>query len=303
MKTRDRLGRRLFEKRSKSPALTSKLTDREHLWLQFLNLHGMASSLYLHKYTADSHRCMQTSNRMLRKLFDIGLIEKPEQQRAAVDARGNHHVYALSQSGVTYLKDFDLWVDALKPTGPWVHQFMTACTTASIHILCNRSGLKFIPGHQITKTLAVDVPFRWHGRFCKNKLIPDSLFAIRYPSGFIAYVLEADRSTETIDPASQLRKSVRRNIKQYAEFIGKKKYQEAYGLNCPLVVINICVSKTHIKRSLEIVGEEIGACSYLAYGTAPKFRTPFKVPKDLLHNLVDEGMVRNRYEPFFLSKP
>ncbi|MEM7068325.1 MAG: replication-relaxation family protein [Pseudomonadota bacterium] len=302
MKTHDRLGRRLFTAKVKEPIFSRHPTQREIRWLQFLNFHRFGSTSYLHECTADTHRCMQTTKRMLRGLFDAGLTCRPVQQRNTADARGNEHIYALTQSGIDYLKDHDLWVDALKPNGPWVHQFMISCITASIQLLAERSGYRFIPGHEITKSLAAAVPFTWRGKQHSMKLIPDGLFAIEYPAGFVAYVLEADRSTETIDPVSPYRKSVRRNVKQYKEFVGNGLYKEAYGLTCPLIVLNVAISATHIKQSLAIIEEEVGDCSYMTYGLAPMFRTPFKPPKELLSRLFTGDLLRCGCEPIQMKR-
>lgn len=252
--------------------------------MQFLNQHYLVSSSYLHAQTAETHACPQTSARMLRQLFDGQMVCKPVRQRETAGADANHHVYALTQRGIRFLKQEALWIDTLTPTGPWVHQFMTACITASIHIQCNRKGLGFIPGHEITGNLAVKVPFWWNGARFKYQLIPDSLFAIRYPAGYVAYAVEADRNTEPNDPVTPHRKSARRMIKQYAEFISNGRYKQAYGLNCPLVLLYVSVSPGHNRHVLNIVQEEIGACNYIAFACAPEFRTPFCVPKDLLFN-------------------
>lgn len=162
-------------------------------------------------------------------------------------------------------------------------------------------GLKFIPGHEITRNLAVKVPLDWWQKRYTCQLIPDALFAIQYQKGFIACLVEADRNTEPNDPSTPHRKSARRTVKQYAEFIGGKHYKQAYGLNCPLLVLNISVSKEHNQRVLEIVNDKIGPCSYLALRTAPMFKTPFKVPGELLFNR-QSIFVRNGMEPFRLMK-
>lgn len=302
MKTHDRLGRWLFTEYTQKPIKNFIPDARQMRWMQFLNLHGLASSKYLYEATLDTHKCEQTSSRQLRKLFDGRLVYKPKQQRETEGADGNHHVYALTQRGKDYLRCEGLWEDTLRPTGPWVHQYMIAAITSSIHILCDRAGYQFIPGHEITDTLAVDVPFKWKGKRHSCKLIPDSLFAIKYGKGFIAYIVEADRNTEPNDPATPFRKSARRNIKQYAEFVGSKKYRTQYGLNCPLVVLNVSVSADHIERTLNIVEEEIGDCGYLAFGVANDFKTPFKPPKQTMAHLFDEPLQRFGTDPFHLAK-
>lgn len=238
---------------------------------------------------------------MLRKLFDGQMVYKPRQQRETESADAHHHVYSLSDKGIAFLKREGLWVDALKLTGPWVHQYMIACITSSIHIQCNRQGLTYIPGHEITGDLSTSVPFTWKRRRYETNLIPDSLFAIQYGKGYIAYLVEADRNSEPNDPSTPHRKSTRRSIKQYAEFIGNKRYKKRFSLNCPLVVLNISVSQEHINRALQIIDEEIGPCSYLCFGLIPQFRTPFKVPGGLLWGS-NIGLDRNGNEPFQLFR-
>lgn len=302
MKQQDSLGRRLFTTHTQNPIPDFRPNERHLRWMQFLNLHGLASSLYLHESTADTHRCHQTSQRMLRKLFDGKMIYRPRQQRETENADGNYHIYTLTKTGMNYLKDEGLLVNAHKPTGPWVHQYMVSCITASIHILCNRAGYRFIAGHEITASLAVQAPFTWRGKEYNRNIIPDALFAIQYPSGYIAYTLEADRGTEPNEPASPYRKSIRRNIKQYAHLVGKQKYKSAYGLNCPLVVLNVMVSRRRVEQALAIIGEEIGKSSYMTFGLTPTFKTPFKPPQKLLKSLCYGNLLRTIPKQFLLLK-
>jgi len=92
MKTHDHLGRWLFYEYTKSPTQEFRPDARQLRWMQFLQLHGLASTKYLHKYTLATHRCPQTSNRQLRKLFDGQMIYKPRQQRETANADGNQTI-------------------------------------------------------------------------------------------------------------------------------------------------------------------------------------------------------------------
>ncbi len=302
MKRQDRLGRRLFTTHTENPIPDYKPNERQLQWMQFLNLHGFASSLYLHEYTADTHRCPQTSKRMLRKLFDGQMIYRPRQQRETENADGNYHVYALTKAGINYLKEEGLWLEAHKPTGGWVHQYMVSCITASIHILCNREGYHYIPGHEITPSLTAEAQFTWGSKEYSYNIIPDALFAIQYPTGYVAYALEADRGTEPNDTASPYRKSIRRNIKQYAYLVGNQAYKSAYRLNCPLIVLNVMVSKRKVENALTIIQKEVGDCPYLAFGLAPEFKTPFKPPAKLLESLFIEPLHRSGLKPWTIKQ-
>ena len=301
MKTQDCLGRWMFQTHTSNPIEHFHPNTRQLHWMRWLNLHGLASSKYLHELTADTHQCSQTSKRMLRKLFDGGMIYKPRQQRATENADSNYQVYALTKSGINYLKDEGLWVEAMQLTGPWVHQYMVACITTSIHILSIRAGYTFIPGHEITNNLAVEIPYQWNRKIHSCKLIPDSLFAIQYPSGYIAYLIEADRGTEPNDPASPFRKSIRRNIKQYAEFVGNGQYKKAYRLKCQLVVLNVMVSNRRVEQAMKVTNEEIGTCPYVAFGIASEFKTPFQPPRELLSQLFNLPLARSGLKPYMLG--
>ncbi len=287
-----RLGRPFFRP---APEKTIKdfVPSKRHIsWMKFLNLHGPQSSIYLHEYTAQTHKDYDSTKHALLKLWKGGMVFRPKQQTLTSNSDYHHLVYDLTDKGKKYLQDNGGWVDALRPTGPWVHQFMTSTLTATVHIMCERNGYKFIAGHEILKgkPLHAEIPFIWtNGNTYAKNLTPDSLFAIDYGGSYLAYALEADRNNEANDPDTPHRKSARRNARQYQNF--HKKYKEYYGLNCPLVILTVTTSKKHIDNVLDIIQEDIGACTYQAIGHAPDFGDYWKPPK-LMSHLFDGGLKR-----------
>ena len=306
MKTQDKLGRWLFSEHTTRPIADFKPNTRQVRWLQFINLHGPQSSMYLFECTKSTHKCPDNARRMLRQLFDGRLVCKPKQQRETEGADGNYHIYDITTNGIDFLKSNNLYVDALRPTGQWVHQYMTSCITASIHILADREGYKYIPGHEILERsenwLGTDVAFKWKSKVLKSKLIPDSIFAIDYGGSYLAFIVEADRNTEPNKPISPYRKSALRSVKQYANFVGKSEYKQHYQLNCPLVILNVTVSEDHAQRVLQIIEDEVGPCRYQAFGIAPMFSTPFRPPTQLLSHLFEGALARNGKDPFVIKK-
>ena len=270
--------------------------------MRFLNLHGPLSSEYLYELTARKAGNRHNVREAIKDLYDGGMTYKPIQQRATDQPDGHFHVYDLTEKGRAYLKADGLWADAVRPTGNWVHQFMVATITATMHIMCERSGYRYIPPHEYLdgKKMTVDVPFAWNGNEQILPLAPDALFAIDYGGSFIAFALEADRNTEPNRPRSWMRKSDLRMLRQYACFIGKRLYNKAYGRKARLVLLYITVNEGHARNFIDLVADELGSLSYIAVGVATAFETPFYPPK-LLSHLFNEGLRRARKGPFTMN--
>jgi len=285
-------GRPLFQSRPGSINKAFKPSPRQVAWLEFLNLHGPQSSEYLYQHTKSQAKCYQTTKLALKALWLGGMVYCPKQQRATDNSNYHHLVYDLTARGKQYIENSDRCVEAIRPTGPWLHQFMIATLTATMHIMCNRNGYRFIPGHKVLRgrPLSCAVPFAWDGQHFEKELVPDSLFAIDYGRKFIIYVLEADRNTEGNVVKTPHRKSARRSILQYKKF--RDLYREHWRVNAPLVVLTVTTSHGHIGHLLDLVQHELGDCSFLAFGHAPDFVTNFWKPPKLMTHLFEEGLQR-----------
>jgi len=285
-------GRPPFQSRPDRINKNFKPNPRQAAWLAFLNVHGPQSSEYLYQYTKSRAKCYQTTKQMLKALWLGGMVHYPKQQRATDNTNYHHLVYDLTDRGKQYLKNGDRWVDAIRPSGPWLHQFMIATLTATMHIMCNRRGYRFIPGHEVLReqSLSCAVPFTWDGQRYEKELVPDSLFAIDYGRKFIIYALEADRNTEGNVVNTPHRKSARRSILQYKKF--RDVYREHWQVNAPLVVLTVTTSQGHISHLLDLVQHELGDCSFLAFGHAPEFVANFWKPPKLMKHLFEDGLKR-----------
>lgn len=276
-------------------------------WMQFINLHGALSSHYLKEWTIDEAKSDHFSDQ-IKKLFRGGYVYRPVAQRLTEYPDGKFHVYDLTPEGEQYLKDNGLWVDSLRPRSyapdKWVHQFMISCVTASMHIMCKRNGYRYIPPHEYLqgKNLAQSVGFMWDGEPKDKILKPDSVFAIDYGNeSYITYFVEADRSTEPNITKSPDRKSDKRSILQYQQFVGKKQYQKAYDRKSMACVLFVTVTEGHAKNFLENVQKEIGACDWMLVGVENAFETPYYPPKVLTH-LFDEPLQRAGRDGFTIKK-
>ena len=295
MSKTDTLGRATFHHIEKRQGI--RPTPREIRWLQHIELHGPQSSLYLHDLTSATHRDPDTSRRMLQKLRAGGLIYCPRQQRATENANFHSYIYDLSEMGRQWLHDRDLGSGAIRPTGHWVHQFMTSCITGSIDIAAQRAGVNYIPAHAILArsggALGTTIG--------KKKLIPDQLFGLDYGGQFRFFCVEADRGTEPKSSAAA-RKSYRSTLEDYRAFIGDKLYKDHYNLTAGMLLLYVFSSKGNERRFHEIAKEVMGhKSSYLLTQTIEGFEGGFQ-PKPLATHLFDGEWNRVGRPPFCIGQ-
>lgn len=275
MKTLDALGRATFHHIEYRPG--TRPTNRETLWLKFIERHGPQNSLYLHELTRDTHRDRDTSLRQMQKLRASGYIFCPRQQRATEHANFNPYIYDLTPKARQWLQDNALDENTVRPTGHWVHQYMVSCITSSIDIGLRGKGLTYIPAHKILERSGATLSTK----FGRKKLTPDQLFGIDYGGLYRFFCVEADRGTEPKDSKSA-RKSYRSTIEDYARFIGDKHYKQHYGLTAGILLLYVFSSKANECRFLETVEKLLGRrSSYILTQTIPGFHGYMRPPRVL----------------------
>ena len=67
-----------------------------------------------------------------------------------------------------------------------------------------------------------------------RRLIPDQIFALKYPDGFLTYALEVDRGTEPVTSRTA-RKSLASSVQAYAEAFERRLFQAHYGIKSELI--------------------------------------------------------------------
>ena len=139
-------------------------------------------------------RSRDTSLRRLQALREAGYLHLPPQQRQIAKADFNPYVYDLTRLGWDVLSDYHALERHCRPTGHWWHGYWVSVVSSAIEISAKRAGLTYIPAAQILAIKGVNIAVPVGG----SKLIPDQIFAIKYPDGYRAFALEVDRGTEPV---------------------------------------------------------------------------------------------------------
>ena len=284
------------------------LKSRDMRWLEALRDHGPLASHYLHAFTETSHSNEKSTRIRLTDLFNEKntphkgtYLSRPPAQRSGANALNRSLIYNLTKAGWVALGESHLKTS--RPGGPFRHQFMVACVTASIEIACLRSShMRFIPGWKILKrsgaalgceTTITIPPGKTQER---HALIPDQLFAVEYCTegrkSYLAFIVECDRSTEPLTSSNYARKSYLRSYLQYREFVGASVYKSHYGLKANCMVLNVMNSADRQKKFLDLIRRNApNGNSYMAFQTIEGVGQSFECPP-ILETLISKPWAR-----------
>lgn len=286
------------------------LQDRDILWFQKLHEHGPLPTSYLHAFT---QRLGWDKSRALKRLADLfnegGYLDRPKQQFETIDARFNQIVYGLGERGEAVLKEEGSFSEyASAPSGPWVHQHMVACVTASLELAIDvTTGLRFLPQHRILERAqtGLQVPVSYSdpdtGERHSGYLRPDAVCGVIFEEGrerrCVLFAIEADRHTEPVRSGNLARKSIYRSILQYREYIGRGLYKKHLNLSAPMFVLTVTTSDRHMQGMIDLVTDIAPSRknSFMCFQTVPEFGRPFRPPQPLL-DLFDGPWQRAGYE-------
>lgn len=223
-------------------------TARELRWFAHIDRHGPQSSEFLYQLTRNTHRCRDTSLRRLQALRKVGYLCLSPQQRQIAKADFNPYVYDLTPRGWDRLSHEKGLERHCRPTGHWWHGYWVSAVTSTIEIEASRAGLDYIPAARILaiNNAQMAIPL---GR---QQLIPDQIFAIKYPEGYRAFALEVDRGTEPVRSAAA-RKSLKRSLEQYQAVLEQHLHQRHYGLKSNLAVFWMFASATRQAQFLKLL--------------------------------------------------
>jgi hypothetical protein len=222
-------------------------TARELRWFAHIDRHGPQSSEFLYELTRDTHRCRDTSLRRLQALRESGYLHLPPQQRQIAKADFNPYVYDLTPRGwdvLAHEKDLERHG---RPTGHWWHGYWVSAVSSSIEISATRAGIDYIPAARILAIRQVELAIPLD----RGKLIPDQIFAIRFPDGYRAFALEVDRGTEPLR-STAARKSLQRSVNQYRYVLDQRLHQKHYGMKSNLAVLWVFNSPRRRQKFLEM---------------------------------------------------
>jgi hypothetical protein len=239
--------------RSSPPRLKRDVqpTDRELRWFAHIDRHGPQSSEFLYEWTRDTHRCRDTALRRLQVLREAGYLRLPPQQRQIAKADFNPYVYDLTRLGWDILAGHKELEKHGRPTGHWWHGYWVSAVSSAIEISAVRAGHTYIPAAQILAIKGVEMGIPVSG----SKVIPDQLFAIKYPDGYRAFALEVDRGTEPVR-SSMARKSLRRSVEQYQYVLEKRVHQRHFGLKSNMAVLWVFNSVARQRQFGGLVGND-----------------------------------------------
>jgi hypothetical protein len=251
-------------------------TARELRWFAHIDRHGPQSSEFLYECTRDTHRCRDTSLRRLQALREAGYLHLPVQQRQIAKADFNPYVYDLTKLGWEVLADHHDLERHCRPTGHWWHGYWVSAVSSAVEISAKRAGLTYIPAAQILaiKGVEVGIPVG------STKLIPDQLFALRYPDGYRAFALEVDRGTEPIRSYAA-RKSLNRSATQYSEILKNKIYKSHYGLKSNLTTLWIFTNHERRLSFNRVVGKNREFLSETVDGQYPRIDILCKILQNI----------------------
>ena len=246
-------------------------TEREIRWLKHIERHGPQSSEFLFELTRDTHCSKDTALRDMQKLRAAGFLCLPRQQRATERAEFKPYIYDLTRHARDYLTGRGLAEAAVRPTGHWWHSYTVSAFTGTLDIITRRRGREFIPGHKILELEGADFAIPVGGK----RLIPDQLFAIRYPDGYRAFLLEVDRATEPWR-SSAARKSLAQSIDLYSQIFANNMHRRHYGLNASMASLWVFSNSARLAAFQELARQRAGRSAAHFLSKALPDRLPWK---------------------------
>lgn len=276
------------------------LTNADHLLFEAISRHGPLPTNLLHEFTKHVRKDYTHLQNRLTEFYngdDNGpYLVRPQQQFAGFEARYQHVVYDLAPRAKNALAERGaLCRYSPKRTDPFLHQLMGACVSASLELTAPSRGLRYIPRDEIlthqrcpeaTKALnnPMAVPVG------ASKLIPDDLFGLEYPgAGFRFFAVEIDRNTESIERKNLVQNSFGRKVAGYFDVLRNQTYRAHWGLP-NLYVLTVTTNATHALNIIECVRKqnEPRYGERFALTCEPSFGANWRVPRGVLHHLLDE---------------
>ena len=292
------------------------LTNRDFAYFAPLERHGPLPSNYLFAFTKHIARNYKYHQQRLTELYNEDntphrgfYLERPEQQFASINARYQPMAYALTEAGSLALRQNaiprQMWEP---PNGPYLHRFMTACSSASIELACLTLGLKYLSQADIFAhpKCPIDPRDTDHPLALPcgdGVIIPDQLFAIDYGGKFRFFVLECDRKTETIVSTKAIAKSFANKLRRYQYVLEHQTYREVWGIPT-LTVMIVTVSEPHMRTMIDQLGKyakDDKIANRFIFKSKPEFGKYWTVP-NIMNALVTDPWERVRTS-LDISKP
>lgn len=305
MKT-DALNRRLRfappnpEQRPKHEPKRIVLTDDDFRILEAINRHGPLPSHYLN-FFAPRAKSRHTNRLTMLANGDVDgpVLTLPRAQQDGAFALYSHLVYDLAKRGKLALAERGFLARySAKRTEHFLHQLMQACVGASLEIACKKVGLRYITREEIlrhpkcpetTRAQANPLAMPVFNLSPQKAITPDDLFGIEYPDGkFRFFAVEIDRNTESIERRDPLQNSFGKKLKGYADIMTRGTFRRHFGIP-NLHVLTVTTNAAHAENIIAHLKREGGKMNpYFWFQSAPTFGTGWRVPKEVLYQLLSE---------------
>jgi hypothetical protein len=297
---KDALQRRLRHTKPQPVGNRIELSERDFSIFAAINRHGPLPAPYLFALTKHLCKNETATQHRLTKLYNgtltsPPLLSRPSQQFASFKARYQPLVYDLTPAAEKLLAGRGTVI--AKRGDPFVHRLMTACVTASIELGCKQRGLRYIPQAEILarNSSKLPLPLR-HGA-----LIPDGLFGIEYPIGFLFFAVELDRGTESIHRSNASQTGFGGKLESYLEVFESRSFKTHWGIpNLMVLTVTTSASRIgNIAACLRARTDEKQAQRFL-FRTKPEFGPNWSVPA-VMDDLLSEPWIRAG-QPFDLGR-
>jgi hypothetical protein len=208
--------------------------------------------------------------------------------------------YALTERGIAICKEAGRWWD-VPQGGWWSHQTANGRVSAWLHIGATRDGKSFAP---LTGDLGRVIDYEAHGRYYdKHRLVPDFAFHVdRY------LTIETDLGNEQGDTDNaaifESRKTLDRNVIQYARLTGHKLYYDLYGIPRNKALLNLFTFTSFAKKEQfkRLIEKHLGTCAYMLLKLLPPdYYSPYTKMQPL--DLWSSPWERVGYPDFYLNDP
>lgn len=278
------------------------LTEADHLIFEAIARHGPLPTNYLYEFTKHIRKDYSHLQNRLTEFYNGDgqgpYLTRPPQQFSGFHARYSHIVYDLAPRARKALAERGT-LPHIGPrrTDPFLHQLMQACVGASLETHAPHHNIRYIPRPEILAH-----PRLGDARHAKNPmalplrashsatLIPDDLFGFEYPGvGFRFFAVEIDRNTESIERTNLAYNSIGKKVAGYLEALHGKIHRQWWGIP-NLTILIVTTNATHARNILDYVQKQ-GDPKYggrFAIITTSVFGANWRVPKDILHHLLDE---------------
>lgn len=173
---------------------------------------------------------------------------------------------------------------------------MSACVGASIELGCRKRKLRYIPQAEILKrnSATLELPLAY------GKLVPDGLFGIEYPAGFLFFAVEIDRKTESIERSSPGQSAFGTKLKNYLEAFETRAFKSYWAIP-NLMVLTVTTNVAHLANMvayLQKFADEKQAQRFI-FRAKQEFGAKWSVPP-VMDDLLSEKWIRAG-QPFDLS--